>query len=103
MINFCPDCGNKLGQGKSFCGNCGKRLADKQNDNTENSKKDIVLGNTKKNKSKSLISAFYVAVIVGSLVFYFATSKTKEEKVINEQPEVTKSIQYPNTSIAFHV
>ena len=110
MINFCPDCGNKLGQGKNFCGNCGKRLADDQNnisENTnankdivsENTKKDIVLGNTKKNKSKSLISAFYVVIIAGSLVFYFATSKTKEEKVISEQPKVTNEIQYPNARL----
>lgn len=99
MNNFCPDCGNKLGEGKNFCGNCGKRLADEQNEITNNSKKNIVLGNTKKKKYKSLISVFYIVIIASSLIFYFTNAKTKEEEVISDQPEVTTEIQYPNTRL----
>lgn len=99
MINYCPSCGNKLGQGSKFCGDCGKRLADPEESISGNSKKDIVLGKTKKKKYKSFLPAFYVVILAGTLIFYFATAQTKEEKIISKQPEVTKGIQYPKSRL----
>lgn len=99
MIKFCPSCGNKLGQGSKFCGDCGKRLTGERNKIYRHSKKDIVLGKTKKKKYKSFISAFYVVIFAGILILYFATTQTKEEKIINKQPVVTKGIQYPKSRL----
>ena len=99
MVKFCPNCGIKLIPGAKFCGNCGHKISDTQTSASGNSKRDIVIGNTKKNKYKSLFSALYVVILVGSLVFYFATTKTKQEKVISEQPKVANQIQYPDSRL----
>ncbi len=95
MIRFCPNCGNKLEPGAKFCGSCGNSLTNENFSNSELTKKEIVLGNEKKPKKKAIISLLYAVVLLGSLVIYFATTKTKEEQVISEQPEITSPIQYP--------
>lgn len=95
MIRFCPDCGNKLEPVAKFCGSCGNSIANENFSKGESTKKDIVLGNEKKPKTKVFLSMFYIVVLFGSLVIYFATTKTKEEQVISEQPEVTSPIEYP--------
>ncbi len=95
MKRFCPNCGNKLEPDAKFCASCGNSLTNKNINNSEHSKKEIVLGKEKKSKTKVFISLFYVVVLLGSLVVYFATTKTKEEQVISEQPEVTSPVQYP--------
>jgi len=97
MIRFCPNCGNKIEPGSKFCGSCGNSLPEQTVLASDHSKKEIVLGQTKKPKYKILITVFYVVVLAGSLIYYFATTMTKEEMVISEQPEVLSGIEYPSS------
>ncbi len=104
MVRFCPNCGTKVEPGNKFCGSCGNRLdAEVSNINNDEpvtgSKKNIVLGTEKKSNYKLLFTAFYIVVLFGGIVFYFATTQTKEEEIISEQPEVLDEMQYPESRV----
>lgn len=86
---FCTNCGQKLNSESKFCNNCGNQIA-----GGSSVKKDKVLGNGQTAKFK-WVNMVIAALFVGAIFVYFATTKTKEEKVISNQPEVMESNSYP--------
>ncbi len=93
MTNFCINCGNNLKPSTKFCGSCGEKIV-ASSDNS-NQKREAVLGKSP-SKSKQL-NVVLAIVLFGIIAGYFVTAETKEEKIINKQPEISKSISYPNS------
>ena len=94
MTNFCPNCGRKVEQKEKFCTGCGTGLTTAHSRNNLN-KKDLVYGKRPGLSTKNILNLTLLVVFASSLFIYFATSKTKEEKIISEQPEVIGSVKYP--------
>jgi uncharacterized protein len=91
-MNFCRECGSKLNPNSKFCNNCGIQLS---GDDAVNVKKNIVMGDKKKN-----ITWFNGAIVIiffGLIAFYFMTIRSKEELVIQDQPTISESVTYPTS------
>ncbi|MDO8550585.1 MAG: Fe-S-containing protein [Ignavibacteria bacterium] len=114
IINYCPDCGNKINDNGKFCPNCGSRLTinssshSKVNEIKVQSKREKILkkGNNSSSK-KGLYVGLVVALFVGALIFYINAEPSKEASIIENQPKVSDNVTYPsvrydhNYSIAY--
>lgn len=91
MAKFCKECGQRLKQDSKFCGECGSEIELSTTRNAN--KRQQVLG---KKKSKfQIVNLILIVAFAGIIYLYFAGSSTKEEKIINNQPEVSGDYSYP--------
>jgi len=99
-MKFCPSCGSKIIDNAKFCSKCGKGISDSYtrtaSDNIEE-KRNIVGSKKSISTPKLLFNIFLIILFSGSILYYFATDKTKEEEIIDNQPQVVGSMEYPES------
>ena len=93
--NYCNKCGVKLLNNPKFCQNCGNSIRSEIHDSSKNHKRQKVV-TQKQSKFKS-INIILLAGLLGIIAIYFFTIDTKENKIIQKQPKVVESQNYPQT------
>ncbi len=98
-MKFCPNCGSKIIDAANFCKKCGAKVSQEKINPSENMEaKRSIVDSGKPGKSKK--SWFNIALFIifsGSIFYYFATDKTKEQLVIDEQPQIIGNMEYPSS------
>lgn len=99
-MKFCPSCGNKIIDNAKFCNKCGEKISDSYtkivSENIKE-KRDIVGSAKKSSSSKLLFNVVLFVLFVSSIFYYFATDRTKEEEIIDNQPQIIGSVEYPES------
>jgi len=96
-MKFCPNCGSKIINAAKFCNKCGTKISQENISTTENmeAKRSIVDSGKSGKSKKSLFNIALFILFTGSIFYYFATDKTKEQLVIDEQPQIIGNMEYP--------
>lgn len=93
--NYCNKCGSKLVDNPKFCQDCGNNVGREINQSVKNTKRQKVVAQ-KQSKFKSVNLILFVGLI-GIIIIYFFTVDTKENKIIQNQPKIVESQNYPPT------
>lgn len=99
-MKFCKNCGAKIIDDSKFCGQCGETIESAKPEIKSESfedKRELVSGGTKKSSPKFYVNLVLLVLFSGSIFYYFATNKSKEEEIIDNQPQVTGSVEYPES------
>ncbi len=98
-MKFCPNCGNKLESNIKFCNECGTKVSGsidpKSTENIE--EKRTIVETDNQSSSKFIFNIIIALIFAGSIFYYFASNKTKEEEIIDNQPQVIGSMEYPSS------
>ncbi len=101
-MKFCPSCGSKIIDNAKFCNKCGKKTSEKYTETASENieEKRSIVGSQKKAASPKLLFNIVLFVLFASSIFYyFATDKTKEEEIIDNQPQIIGSVEYPESRL----
>lgn len=97
VIKFCPECGTKLSTALKYCPDCGHKLegiAEQTNFHPKN-KRDIILSGSRNSKWKKNYFGLIILLFIAVMVYYLLDKSSEEELIIEKQPKVTESVNYP--------
>ena len=98
-VNYCPQCGHKVNNGVKFCPSCGHNIIEGPTISHEgnNSKREKILNQRSGSNKKGIITAGVIVILVSTIIFYINAKPSKEEAIINQQPQINGDVNYPLT------